>query len=186
MILRALLLCNTLDTYTFKLKVLKDELDKETFDNDYLDNDKQETLNLIKQHLEVLFRAIKSLKGNTKLKEGVYKASHGALQELLPVFEYILKHFEDLQTYASYSEFNSNPRIQSSITLAQNKTVEYYKKTDVLIAQMATVVLYPRFKQHYFEDNQKGNQKAFVISGKAKFKKLQEDEYKSDDLIRLS
>ena len=39
MILRALLLCNTLDTYAFKLKVLKDELDKETFNNDYLDDD---------------------------------------------------------------------------------------------------------------------------------------------------
>ena len=39
MILRALLLHDTLDTYAFKLKVLKDELDRETFDNDYLDDD---------------------------------------------------------------------------------------------------------------------------------------------------
>ena len=39
MILRALLLHDTLDTYAFKLKVLKDELDKETFNNDYLDDD---------------------------------------------------------------------------------------------------------------------------------------------------
>ncbi len=40
MILWALLLYNTLNTYAFKLKVLKDELDKETFNNDYLDDNK--------------------------------------------------------------------------------------------------------------------------------------------------
>jgi hAT family C-terminal dimerisation region len=186
MILRALLLRDALDTYAFKLKVSKDELDRETFDNDYLDDDEWETLDLIKQHLEVLFRATKSLEGNTKLKEGARKASHGALWELLPVFEHILKHFEDLQTRASSGEFNGNPRIQSSITLAWNKTVEYYKKTDASIAWMAAVVLHPRFKWRYFEDNWKGSQKAFVTSGKAKFKKLWEDEYKSDDLVRLS
>ena len=39
MILRALLLRDALDTYAFKLKVSKDELDRETFDNDYLDDD---------------------------------------------------------------------------------------------------------------------------------------------------
>jgi len=38
MILRALLLHDALDTYAFKLKVLKDELDRETFNNDYLDD----------------------------------------------------------------------------------------------------------------------------------------------------
>jgi len=39
MILRALHLRDALDAYAFRLKVLKDELDKETFDNDYLDDD---------------------------------------------------------------------------------------------------------------------------------------------------
>jgi hypothetical protein len=59
--------------------------------------------------LEVLFRATKSLEGNTKLKEGAYKASYGALWELLPVFEHILKHFKDLQDRASHGEFSNNP-----------------------------------------------------------------------------
>jgi hypothetical protein len=89
---------------------------------------------LIKTHLEVLFYATKSLEGNTTLKEGTRKASHGALWKLLPVFEHILKHFEDLQIRAINGEFSGNPRIQSSITLAWSKTVEYYKKTDVSIA----------------------------------------------------
>jgi hypothetical protein len=40
MILQALLFCDTLNTYAFKLKVLKDKLDKKTFDNDYFNNNK--------------------------------------------------------------------------------------------------------------------------------------------------
>jgi hypothetical protein len=110
-ILRALLLREALDTYAIKLRLSKDELDKETFNNDYLNNNKWRTLELIKQHLEVLFRATKSLKGNIKLKEGTRKVSHGALWELLPVFKHILKHFENLQYCATYGEFNNNPYI---------------------------------------------------------------------------
>jgi hypothetical protein len=127
---------------------------------------------LIKTHLEVLFYATKSLEGNTTLKEGARKASHGALWELLPVFEHILKHFEDLQIRATNGEFSGNPRIQSSITLAWSKTVEYYKKTDASIAWMATVVLHPRFKWRYFKEHWKGNQSQFVRTSKAKLKKL--------------
>ena len=97
---------------------------------------------MIKTHLEVLFYTTKSLEDNTKLKEGTHKASYGALWKLLPIFEYILKHFKDLQIRTTPSEFSDNPRIQSSITLAWSKTVEYYKKTDALIAWIALVVLY--------------------------------------------
>jgi hypothetical protein len=61
------------------LKVSKDKLDIETFKNDYLDNNKWETLSLIKDHLKVLFRVTKDLKENAKLKEGALKASHGTL-----------------------------------------------------------------------------------------------------------
>jgi len=137
--------------------------------------------------LFVLFYATKSLEGNADLTEGAKKASHGALWELLPVFEHILKHFEDLQTRAAAGEFHDNPRIQSSITLAWNKTVEYYKKTDASIAWMAAVVLHPRFKWRYFEDTWKGTQASFVRSGKAKLKKLWEEEYKNnDDTSRVS
>jgi len=39
MILRALLLREALDIYAFKLKVSKDDLDKETFNNNYLNDD---------------------------------------------------------------------------------------------------------------------------------------------------
>jgi hypothetical protein len=65
-----------------------------------------------------LYRYTKDLKGNTTLKEGAGRASHGALWELLPVFDFILNHFEQLETRAKGGEFNNCPRIQSSITLA--------------------------------------------------------------------
>jgi hypothetical protein len=96
MIVRALLLREALDTYAIKLRVSKDEEDRETFEQDYLDENEWHTLELIKEHLEVLFRTTKSLEGNTKLKEGARKLSNGALWELLPVFDHILKHFEEL------------------------------------------------------------------------------------------
>jgi hypothetical protein len=75
----ALLLCKAFDIYAIRLKVLKDKLNIKTFENNYLDDKEWNTLFFIKNHLEVLFRITKDLKGNTKLKEGVRKASYGAL-----------------------------------------------------------------------------------------------------------
>jgi hypothetical protein len=51
---------------------------------------------VIKEHLMPLFLRTKDLEGNAKLKEGALKASYGALWELLPVFEHVLKHFKEL------------------------------------------------------------------------------------------
>ena len=120
-ICRALLLREALDTYAAKLKVSKEE-DVEAYENDYLDNDDWAALTLIKDHLETLFRCTKDLEGNTKLSETAMKASHGALWEIMPVFEHILHQFEDLQNRAARREFNHSPRVQSSITLAWNKS----------------------------------------------------------------
>ena len=96
MIRRALKLREALNTYAAKLKVSKDSLDQETFDNDYLTDNKQEVLKMIKEQLELLFLLTKSLEGNADLKEGTQQASHGALWEILPVFDHVLSHFETL------------------------------------------------------------------------------------------
>ena len=184
-VLRALQLREALDIYTTRLRLSKDDLDREIYNYDYLSDNEQAILKIIKEQLELLFLATKSLEGNAKLKEGALKASHGALWELLLVFKYILKHFEDLQIQAQRGDFNDHPGIQSSITLAQNKTAEYYKKTNASIAWMAAVVLHPWFKQRYFDDNWKGNQVLFVRAGKANLKRLWESKYKTDDIIRV-
>ena len=97
MILRALELRDALDVYAAKLSVSKDVLDVETFQNDYLSQDKWETLAVIKDHLEPLFLLTKSLEGNVDLTDGAGRVSHSALWEILPVFDHILAHFENLE-----------------------------------------------------------------------------------------
>jgi hypothetical protein len=185
MISRALLLREALDAYAFKLRLSKDDLDLEIHNNDYLTEAEWATLEVIKDHLMPLFLCTKDLEGNAKLKEGALKASHGSLWELLPVFEHILNHFELLQSQARRGVFNQHKGIQSSITLAWTKTQEYYNKTDASIAWMASVVMHPRFKWRYFEDNWKGTQAAFIRPGKANLKKLWEERYKSDEVVRV-
>ena len=153
MIRRALELREALDIYALKLRDSSDPYDTETSEKDYITNVQQETLKTIQSHLELLFRLTKSLEGNSDLKEAGGKPSHGALWEVLPVLEHILGYFEDLQTKAVAGEFAGNQRIQSSITLAWNKTREYYTKTDASIVQIASLVLHPRIKWQYFQKN---------------------------------
>jgi hypothetical protein len=70
------------------------------------------------------------LEGNHDLKDGARKASHSALWEVLPVFEFLLSYFEKLEKKAKAGDFDEYPGIQSSITLAWNTTISWYKKTD--------------------------------------------------------
>ena len=156
MIQRTLELKDSLDTYCLKLRVSKDNDNRETYDQDYLNLEEQDTLRLIKEQLEPLFLVTKGLEGNADLDDGENEASYRSLQEQLPVLEHLLAHFEDLEKQAKAGKFNHHKGIQSSITFAWTKTTAYYEKTDVSITQMAAVVLHPRFKQAYFEMKQKG------------------------------
>ena len=79
MITRALLLRESLDVYAAKLRLSEHAIDVETYDKDYLSDTEWKALELIVNQLEPLFRATKSLEGNTKLNEGTGKPSHGAL-----------------------------------------------------------------------------------------------------------
>jgi len=74
------------------------------------------------------------LEGNADFKDGDCKASHGQLGQLLPVFEHILEHFEDLDKKAKAGVFNDHPGIKNSINLAWNKANDYYGKTDKSVA----------------------------------------------------
>jgi hypothetical protein len=103
------------------------------------------------------------------------------LWELLPVFEYILNHFEILEQQAKDGKFKDNHRIQNSITLAWNKTQEYYTKTDASTAWMAALVLHPRWKWAYFQNKWTGSEARFVEPGKKKLKKLWETSYKKEN-----
>jgi hypothetical protein len=180
MVRRAIELKDALNTYAAQLNVSKDKFDKETFLEDYLDEDEWGTLALIQEQLQPLFYLTKDLEGNTTLKEGGSRASHGALWEILPIFEFILSHFEKLEVQAKAGEFNKHLGIQSSITLAWNKANEYYDKTDTSIAWITGLVLHPRWKWAHFEKNWTGNNSRYVKIGKARLRQLWEEVYKGE------
>lgn len=184
MIRRALELKDALNTYAAQLRVLKDDLDKEIFDKDFISDEEWTALEIIKDQLEPLFRVTKALEGNADLKDGDCKASHGTLWELLPVFEFLLAHFEGLEKQSKAGVFNNHHGIQNSITLAWNKAKDYYGKTDESVAWMALVVLNPKFKFKYFEEKWTGNEAHFIKSGKADVRKIWEDMYKQETVIQ--
>ena len=111
MIRRALELKEALDTYAVKLRVSIEDLDTETYKEDYLTPTEQEALQLIKDQLEPLFRITKALEGNADLKDGAYKASYSALQEILLTFEFLLSHFKGLENDAKAKKFQGHPSI---------------------------------------------------------------------------
>jgi hypothetical protein len=72
----------------------------------------------------------KVLEGNTDFKDSNCKVSYSQLGELLPVFEYIFTHFENLTNQVENDKFNGYPGITHSINEAWNKAKDYYSKID--------------------------------------------------------
>lgn len=117
MIIRALSLRDALDIYALILRLSDEPLDQEIHFQDYLKPAQWATLEVIAEHLEPLFRLTKDLEGNPDFHDPT-SLSHGALWELLPLFEGILSHFEVLETQAKAGQFNNHKGIQESIILA--------------------------------------------------------------------
>jgi hypothetical protein len=86
-----------LNTYVAQLCVFTNNLNKETFDQDYIILKKWTALKMIKEQLKPLFYVTKELKSNINLKNSDYKAFYRQLGKLLPVFEYILNYFKKLK-----------------------------------------------------------------------------------------
>lgn len=184
MIRRALELKEALNIYANDLRDSDDFDDQEIFQEDYITAAEWRALEIIKNQLEPLFRLTKDLEGNHDLKDGARKASHGALWEVLPVFEFLLSYFEKLEKKAKAGDFDEYPGIQSSITLAWNTTTSWYKKTDNSLAWTASMVLHPRFKFTWFEQHWTSPGEARTLSlMKTKIRKLWEKEYREDDGI---
>ena len=182
MIRRALELREALELYQSKLRGAADAYDLETYNDDFLLPHEWDTLALIKDHLEPLFRLTKALEGNATLKDGAKKASHGALWEVLPVFEHPLSHFESLEKDAKAGKFQGHSGIQSSITLAWEATIKWYRKTDLSIAWVAGLVLHPRFKYQWFDGKWTSSGEANSLKKhKTAIKQHWERNYKSSD-----
>lgn len=111
MIRRALELKEALNIYANDLRDSDDSDDQETFQEDYITAAEWKALEIIKDQLEPLFRLTKDLEGNHDLKDGARKASHGALWEVLTVFEFLLSYFEKLEKKAKAGDFDEHPGI---------------------------------------------------------------------------
>jgi hypothetical protein len=183
MIRRALELKQALNTYITQLRVSSDILNNETYEQDYLTESEWKNLEVIKDQLELLFRITKALEGNADFSNGSFKASHGHLGELLPIFEHILSHFEKLEKQVKASGFDGHPGIARSINEAWNKAKDYYGKTDESVAWIASTVMNPKFKMKYFEDKWTGTESHFLRAAKPKVKKLWEGVYKGESVV---
>ncbi|KAG9379945.1 Dimer-Tnp-hAT domain containing protein [Pyrenophora tritici-repentis] len=97
--------------------------------------------------------ALKPLKAATKRSEGRgASGAYGAIAEVIPVFEYLLKEYEDrVATYEAvdYKAHNEAPEDHLEINLraARTKLCEYYSKLDDSPAYYAATILHPRYKK---------------------------------------
>jgi hypothetical protein len=69
------------------------------------------------------------------------------------MLEEVLDYFEGLEKQAKNSDFNDHLGIQNLIIEVWHKTKDYYVKTDAFITWVTALVLYPRFKFEYFDNN---------------------------------
>jgi hypothetical protein len=105
---------------------------------------------VIAEYIDVL----RPLKQATKRLEGRGKSgAFGAIAEVIPVFEYLLRAYDDrLQCYEDviHNEYEESPEDHLAISLraALLKAREYYNKLDLLPAYYAATILHPRYKSY--------------------------------------
>jgi hypothetical protein len=107
---------------------------------------------VITEYIDVL----KPLKAATKwLEERGKSGAFGAVAEIILVFEYLLRVYEDrLQSYDDviHDEHNESPKDHLAINLCATllKAHDYYNKLDLSLAYYAATILHPRYK-HYLD-----------------------------------
>jgi len=71
---------------------------------------------------------------------------NGALWEVLPMFEYILDCFYQLDFKYQDDDQSNGQLCHASLQLGIQKADDYYKKTDKSPAYLAAVILHPQYK----------------------------------------
>ncbi len=61
--------------------------------------------------------------------------------------------------------------------------MDYYSKTDQIVAWIALTIINPRFKIKYFKDKWTGSKSHFLYIAKPKVKKLWGNVYKRENVI---
>jgi hypothetical protein len=102
---------------------------------------------------------LKPIKDEARKLEGSIGSNHGAIWQVLPAFERLLTHFENLrrqypplETIPSQDDelLTTEHHFSTNINLAWQKLDDYYTKTDATPLYVTAVVLHPRFKKKWF------------------------------------
>ena len=143
-----------------------------TIIDDALSNKDWHILTEYKVILEPLWEATMRLEGEA------LDGRNGALWEVLPMFEYILDCFYQLDFKYQYDDQSNGQLFHASLQLGIQKADDYYKKTDESPAYLAAVILHPQYKWQYIEQAWKEHED-WIIAGKQTVSDLWEKEYKS-------
>jgi hypothetical protein len=142
-----------------------------TIINDALSNEDWHALTEYKIILEPLWEATMRLEGEA------LEGRNGALWEVLPMFEYILDCFYQLDFKYQDDEKSISQPFHASLQLGIQKADDYYKKTDESPAYLAAVILHPQYKWQYIKHTWKDHQD-WIETGKQTVRDLWENEYK--------
>lgn len=126
---------------------------------------------VITQYIEVL----KPLKEATSRLEGRRKSGRfGAIHEVIPTFEYLLNHYEELaQQYDSvdYNEADSpEDHLGINVRAAWQKAQKYWEKLDDSPAYYASTILHPYYK--FYCDRAWRDQPTWLATSNAAFQNL--------------
>jgi hypothetical protein len=136
--------------------------------DDALDTDDWDVITIYLEMLTPLEQATFRLQGRPGTSKG------GAVWEILPTFEWLLRHFEELKVrYKNHP----NPHFRHNVNLAWMKLDKYYTMTDNSPIYMAGVVLHPRMKWA-FVDKHWSDKPDWRVRAKGSVQSLWETEYK--------
>ena len=142
--------------------------------NDNLSSDDWFVLTEYKRILEPIWEATMMLEGDA------VNGRNGAIWEVLPVYEFILEQFYDLdEQYKKYPGENAQ-NFHTSLQLGIQKLDDYYWLLDETPAYLAAVVLHPQLKWQWIEKiwGKKKNGKKWIHAGRAAVEDLWSREYK--------
>ena len=112
---------------------------------------------------------LQPLKEATLLLQGNAGGKFGAIWQVLPTFEKLLQHFEDLRT--QYPVSMTEHHFSININLGWQKLNEYYDRMDDTPVYVAAIVLHPRMKWRWIE-RRWSYKPAWIKNAKSEFHKL--------------
>ncbi|TKA47803.1 hypothetical protein B0A49_12989, partial [Cryomyces minteri] len=146
---------------------------KPTAIDDTLSADDWHVLTQYLEILEPLHVATMELQGNPE------EGRAGAIWEVLPVMESLLKHLEDTKRrYADLAASGDSAFLRVNSNLGWKHLNKYYTLTDETPIYLSAVVLHPAYKWRWIERKWR-NRPEWVIAGKVAVEELWQQDYRN-------